>query len=95
MRTFNHQQNPLLTLLVLYVLFIACNKKFDEPPVYIPPVMQATTSIAQLKASYVYGSAQQIATDDIIEGIVIANDSSGNFFKQIIIQDTSCQTSKQ
>src|SRR5690348_4860768 len=81
MQIFNHQQNPSTTLLIIYLLLIACNKKFDEPPVYVPPVVHATTSIAQFKANYVYGNAQQITTDDVIEGIVIANDSSGNFFK--------------
>lgn len=35
------------------------------------------------------GSYETISTDDIIEGIVIANDSSGNFYKQIIIEDST------
>ena len=35
------------------------------------------------------GSYETISTDDIIEGIIIANDSSGNFYKQIIIEDST------
>src|SRR5690606_20799346 len=35
------------------------------------------------------GNYEVITTDDIIEGIVIANDSSGNFYKQIIIEDST------
>ena len=35
------------------------------------------------------GNIEIISTDDIIEGTVIANDSSGNFYKQIIIEDST------
>lgn len=68
---------------------IACNKKFDEPPPYIPPNIIPTLTVAQLKAMHTIGNAETITTDDIIEGIVVANDSSGNFYKQIIIEDST------
>ncbi len=71
------------------VVIISCNKKFDAPPAYIPPNIGATTTIAALKAMHVSGSVDSITTDMIIGGVVIANDSSGNFYKQIIIQDTT------
>ena len=64
---------------------ISCNKKFDEPPAYVPPDLTPTLTIAQLKAMHVTGSSETITTGDIIEGVVVANDSSGNFYKQIII----------
>ena len=67
----------------------SCNKKFDEPPAYIPPDLTPTLTIAQLKAMHVTGSSETITTDDIIEGVVVANDSSGNFYKQIIIEDST------
>jgi len=67
----------------------ACNKKFDMPPPYAPPNLTPTLTIAQLKAQHTFGGYEIISTDDIIEGVVIANDSSGNFYKQIIIEDTS------
>ena len=38
---------------------------------------------------HILGSTENITTDDIIEGVVIANDSSGNFYKQIIIEDST------
>jgi hypothetical protein len=68
---------------------ISCNKKFDEPPAYVAPNLTPTLSIAQLKAMHITGNYEVITTDDIIEGIVIANDSSGNFYKQIIIEDST------
>ena len=85
----------LTSLLLIYlfviasVITISCNKKFDEPPPYTPPILTPTLTIAQLKAMHVSGSTETITTDDIIEGVVIANDSSGNFYKQIIIEDST------
>lgn len=69
--------------------FTGCNKKFDEPPAYTPPDLTPTLTITQLKAQHVIGSYEVLNNDDIIKGVVVANDSSGNFYKQIIIQDTS------
>ncbi len=74
---------------MLAIFVIACNKKFDAPPPYTPPILTPTLTIAQLKAMHVSGSNETITNDDIIEGTVIANDSSGNFYKQIIIEDST------
>ncbi|SFQ43598.1 DUF5689 domain-containing protein [Parafilimonas terrae] len=76
-------------LICIAFAIISCNKKFDEPPAYAAPNLKPTLTIAQLKAMHTTGSSESITTDDIIEGIVIANDSSGNFYKQIIIEDTT------
>src|SRR3954471_19784671 len=76
-------------LLVFVAVVISCNKKFDTPPPYIPPDITANTTIAALKATHTSGNADSIITDAIIEGVVIANDSSGNFYKQIILQDST------
>lgn len=79
-----------ISLLALGVgLILSCNKKFDAPPGYIPPDISANTSIAALKAMHTPGNADSIVTDVIIAGVVIANDSSGNFYKQIILQDST------
>jgi hypothetical protein len=78
----------LFFVIVIYVI-LSCNKKFDEPPSYVAPDLTSTLTIAQLKALHTAGNAESIATNDIIEGVVIANDSSGNFYKQIIIEDST------
>lgn len=71
----------------------SCKKTFDAPPAETPPVnVTANTTIAQLKARHtVSGALDKIdsGTDIIIRGIVIADDRTGNFYKQIIIQDTT------
>lgn len=79
----------LFSATIICVAIIACNKKFDVPPIYTPPNLTPTLTIAQLKAMHVTGANEVITNDDIIEGVVVANDSSGNFYKQIIIEDSS------
>lgn len=72
-------------------IFSACVKKdFDAPPdtTGIDPNLPVNRSIWELKSLYT-GVATKITDDITIAGIVIADDKSGNFYKQIIIQDTS------
>ena len=78
---------PVIVFSMLIVL--SCNKKFDEPPVYIPPNISVTSSIQSLQSLHVAGQVDSITTDVVIGGVVIANDSSGNFYKQIIIEDST------
>ena len=75
-------------LLVLGTVSISCNKVFDEPPGFIDPNLTATTTISALTALLpgLDGSVA-ITTDGIIKAQVVANDQSGNFYKQIIVQD--------
>src|SRR5688500_7260470 len=68
----------------------SCKKTFDAPAPPGDPNIQANTTIAQLKAMHtVAGSIDVINTDIIIEGIVVANDKSGNLYKEIYIQDAT------
>lgn len=79
----------LFFITLIAVTIIACNKKFDAPPPYMPPGLTPTLTISQLKIMHITGSNETLANDDIIEGTVVANDSSGNFYKQIIIEDST------
>ncbi|HOE59836.1 MAG TPA: DUF5689 domain-containing protein [Bacteroidales bacterium] len=75
-------------LMAVAAVFTGCVKgDFDEPPINIPTVdFEANTTIAQLKASYT-GILDSISDDIIIKGVVVANDESGNLYKQLVIQD--------
>jgi hypothetical protein len=66
-----------------------CNKKFDSPPAFTGPVIQANLSIRDLRAMHFPGSFEKILDDRIIEGIIIADDSKDNFYKSIVIQDST------
>lgn len=71
--------------------FNSCVKKeFDSPPdsTNIDPNLPVNKTIWDLKQLFT-GVPTLIEDDITIAGIVVADDRSGNFYKQIIIQDTS------
>lgn len=80
-------RNALFMLTVAGV--VCCNKIFDEPPPYTTPDIRSTISIRQLRAMHFTGGFEKIFDEHIVEGIVIANDSSDNFYKSIVIQDST------
>lgn len=67
-----------------------CSRMFDSPPNLIDPGVTANTTILQLRAlSTNSGQYNLVTTDLIIKGTVVANDKSGNIYKQIFIQDST------
>jgi len=77
-------------LVLSAVTFSACKKTFDNPPGAADPAIVANTSIAALKATHTTSGAYNlITTDVIISGIVVADDKSGNFYKQLYIEDAT------
>ncbi len=83
----------LLLAAVLVISLAACVKKdFDEPPfgADYDPNLPVNMTIADLKDLYQLGfnsSPYTVSDETIISGVITANDQSGNFYKQIIIQD--------
>lgn len=85
-----------LSILALSLIATSCMNEFDEPLFCEPPfgnneIGEANKTIADLKAEYAStisgNSVKQITEDIIIEGVVVANDESGNVYKQFIIND--------
>ena len=77
-------------LLLAATLFIAsCDEReFDTPPLTIPEYNgQANMTIQDLKTKYAGQSLVLIEEPIIIQGLVVANDISGNIYKQIQLQD--------
>ncbi len=80
----------LIAILVTITTIISCNKKFDNPPAPTDPNITPTISIKALKALHtVSGAYDDITTDAIISGVVIADDRSGNIYKSLYIQDAT------
>jgi Family of unknown function (DUF5689) len=81
-----------LSAMVLFLLMAttSCVKqKFDQPPANgTDPNLTPTHSISMLKSMY-HGIPVKITDDIIVEGIVVGDDKSGNFYKQIVIEDDS------
>lgn len=74
----------------------SCMNEFDEPVFDQPPfgnneIGEANTTIAELKAKYAStisaSGVEEITEETIIEGVVVANDITGNIYKQFIIDD--------
>lgn len=83
----------LMTVVLLVAAagtFSACKKSFDNPPGAADPNIVANTSIKSLKALHTFAGAYDIITSDlIISGVVVADDKSGNLYKQLFIQDAT------
>lgn len=70
-------------------LSLACHKIFDEPPPYTGTDASANLSIRDLRKMHFPGNYEKITGDYLISGIVIADDSHDNFYKSIVIQDST------
>ncbi|CAN5722081.1 hypothetical protein BH10BAC3_BH10BAC3_25960 [soil metagenome] len=82
-------KNSTLAMIAGCLLILSsCKRDFDSPPDFTNPDITATTTISALKATHVEGKVEALP-DAIIEGIVVADDKSGNFYKQLSIQDAS------
>jgi hypothetical protein len=86
--SFTSMKTVHLFILGLYCfLYTSCQKEFDAPPPENnQPDIESNTLIADLKAMF-KGVPLRLETDIIIEGVVIADDRSGNFYKSLVIQD--------
>lgn len=77
----------IAVIVVIAMIAFSCNKKFDQPPAFVPVEITPDLTIADLKAMHRTGSFEVITDDKTIGGIVIADDESGQFYKSIVIQD--------
>lgn len=82
-------------LAILFATIVSsCKKKYEDPPESTDPNLTATISIKSLKAMHtVAGAYDVINSDIIIAGIVIANDKSGNLYKEMYIRDVKSKDS--
>lgn len=87
------KKNTLLLITGIVLFLSSCVKKdFENPPdpAGIDPDLQANLTIAGLKAmDTLSGVPIKITEDYIISGIVVADDKSGNFYKELVIQDST------
>ena len=82
-------------LVLSLIMTTSCMNEFSEPS-FQPPfgnneIGAANTTIAELKAKYASAisgnSVEEVTDETIIEGVVVANDETGNVYKQFIIND--------
>lgn len=78
---------PIITVLS----FNSCvDDDFDNPPANgQDPDLTANATIADVKDLFVSGVVKTIDSNYIFQAIVIADDKSGNFYKSIVLQDST------
>lgn len=78
-----------LSILAMATGFWGCvDLEFDEPEVPKLADIAANATIAEVKALHTIGLNDKLIEDSlVIEGVVVMDDESGNFYKQIAIQD--------
>jgi hypothetical protein len=86
-------KKPAVTILVILFVICACFifsclKKPDVPPDSsgYDPQLTVTRTISQIQAIH---QGVMITADDVVSGIVVMNDKSGNYFNKIVIQDAT------
>lgn len=97
----------LILIVAGLLTMTSCMNDFDTEIVdndlySAPNIGEPTTTIANLRSQYANAisnsSYEQITSDDVVEGVVVANDISGNIYQFIYIQglnaDGTLDTSK-
>src|SRR5437762_3537627 len=83
----------ILTISISAVLMVTCacvKKDFDQPSTAnVDPNIKANVTIGDVIAMSKGTVPALITQDVIVSGIVVADDASGNFYKEMIVQDDS------
>lgn len=74
-------------LLVTLCALTACQRQYDEPPISELPNLEANMTIREL--INMASPTPVLIGDKVIKGTVIADDKSGNFYKQLVLQDST------
>ena len=78
----------MVMMAITSLAIISCKtENFDEPPNNTPDPGLPTISIRALRDSFPGGLPYTLSGDVTIKGIVVADDKSGNLYKQIVIDD--------
>jgi len=79
----------LIVLVIVGMALFACKDKWEVPPVPSTKDLTPNITIQELKQYAVKGQSVEMDEDWIIEGTVVSNDRFGNFYKVLVIQDST------
>jgi hypothetical protein len=82
-------QKRIMLGLLLICQFFSCEKVYDAPPTALEDIFAADISIKELRARHVMGKFEQITEAKTIVAVVIADDASDNFYKSLVVQDST------
>ena len=67
----------------------ACRPQWDQPALSIPASLSANTTLSEIHKLHFPGNVEKIVDDWVVAGVVVANDRTDNFYKTIVIQDST------
>ena len=67
----------------------ACRPQWDQPALSIPASLSANTTLSEIHKLHFPGNVEKIVDDWVVVGVVVANDRTDNFYKTIVIQDST------
>jgi len=76
------------SVVISSILFTSCNKDYPEPEPRTIPIGTVLT-IAQVRALYVPGEIVKITEDISVYGVVTADETTGNLYKEAYLQDAT------
>ncbi len=82
-------QKRIMWGLLLICQFYSCEKVYDAPPTELEAAFSADISIKDLRAKHVMGKFEQINEAKSIVAVVVADDASDNFYKTLVVQDST------
>jgi hypothetical protein len=74
---------------LLVVCLQACRPQWDHPALSIPASLSANTTLREIRKLHFPGNVEKIVDDWVVAGVVVANDRTDNFYKTIVIQDST------
>jgi len=81
-------QKQCITIAIL-CLNLCCETIYDVPPTDVTQAFAADLSIKDLRSKHVMGKFEQWVKPNTIVGVVVANDRTDNFYKSIVLQDST------
>lgn len=78
-----------LIVIVVLCLNLCCEPSYEIPPSDLGQVFAADLTIKDLKSKHVMGKFEQWQKPNTIVGVIVANDRTDNFYKSIVVQDSS------
>ena len=80
---------PLFAILLL-IPSSCVDLEYDQPPAGgEDPNLPVNITIAELKSRHTLDQYEEITDDATLAGLVVSDDTEGNFFKQLVIQDAT------
>ena len=73
----------------LPILLFSCRQHWELPAMEPAATLSANTTLQEVRKLHFRGNVEKIIDDWVIEGRVVANDRTDNFYKTLVIQDAT------